>query len=184
MVLNRLLFYSHSEDETVLEKNSYYELREVHQNEAVIYKYCVFNKRGKKVLESIEKTVRPEFRFVGDNIIEINRYFGSGYYLVQYYDVQSDLLSPVFDSPLLMDNRKIVCINIGEEKYELVVSNVFDELSSNVRFDLAQILDLPVDEVIGAIEDVKLEQSIKIRYYPDRSERLITKTIPLSPDYQ
>ena len=91
----------------------------------------------------------PEITYLGDSLLSIEIGVGTGTWLTQYYDVDKDIFSEMFESPITIQRDKIAYIKIFDNTYKLIVRNIFDKSKYYKEFnlDLSPVAN-PIDALV------------------------------------
>ena len=113
--------------------------------------------------DEIVVRIDPQIRCVNDSLLEIWTSAGPGVLFLYFYDIQNDVFSEVFDSPLLHDGSTIVLIQSTDNQYYLVFRDIFSAESfyTTVLIDASPVAN-PYDAV-GEITFLD-EETIVITY--------------------
>jgi len=102
----------------------------------------IWNAAGESSIYSLENSI-------GDSLLSIEIGVGTGTWLTQYYDVDKDIFSEMFESPITIQRDKIAYIKIFDNTYKLIVRNIFDKSKYYKEFniDLSPVAN-PIDALV------------------------------------
>ena len=116
------------------------------------YRYEVYNKNGKTVKDETVQRVNPTITYISNNtLLSISIGTGTGTCLAQYYDVNRDLFSEVFESPALAAYGNVVYMTFSDGLFRLVIRDIYDESKYHEEFelDISPVAN-PADALINA----------------------------------
>lgn len=94
----------------------------ISKNEDETYTVKLFDK-NKKIVDETTVPKEPHVNKLEDDIIQVTISYGSPFYTTYFYDTKANLISQAYDTPVLVDNGKIVMV----QSKKLIVSDIFDK---------------------------------------------------------
>ena len=148
----------------IINAGKHFSIFEISANDQTEYRYVIYKEGGE--IAKTENTFRrcPEIKYIfNETALSISIAVGTGTDISQYYDINQDIFSHYFESPLLVEYGKVCYIDYWNNDYKLVVSNPFDEKEYYVEY----ILEMsPVANPKDAVKFVEFinETELKIIY--------------------
>jgi hypothetical protein len=103
------------------------------------YLVRIFNDEKKVVYEARRPKVnnyQPHIKVIDQNVVEIRQGAGTGIWYSYYFDRKNNRVSPIYESPMLAGNGKVVVPKTGK----LAVADILDK---NVYYKELLIADYP-----------------------------------------
>ena len=167
-------------NEKIMYSEKYYMVYDITKDNQPEYRYEILNEKGNIVKNETVWRVCPKIEYLDDNtLISIEIGVGTGTWLTQYYDVNNDLFSEVFESPAIEKYGKVVFINISEDKPILIVRDIFNKTEYFEEF----VVDFsPVANPVDALKNVEFldENTLKISYLSGNGYDEQTTTLQLN----
>jgi len=138
--------------EAVVESGSNFRVTRIDDdiNDAPKFRYEVFNNQGKTVWEGTGWRA-PSFRNISDDVLEISIGAGTGTQMVQFYSSKNDLISEVFNNPILVTYELIGLLRWDDAStLTLFVRNIFDKDTYYKEFTLESFAAVanPMDAIV------------------------------------
>ena len=106
-----------------------------HIPEPMMFHYEIYNYRGELVKSFT--TCRPAWvEYINETVIEIGIGAGTGVQIVQFYSVNDDVFSDVFETPFLINDETVAYLARYDDMLMLIVQNIFDPASFYMAFPL------------------------------------------------
>ncbi len=141
------------------------------------YLVRIFNDEKKVVYEARRPKVnnyQPHIKVIDQNVVEIRQGAGTGIWYSYYFDRKNNRVSPIYESPMLAGNGKVVVPKTGK----LAVADIFDK---NVYYKELLIADYPpVANPVNAFQEIKWvgDNKLSVTYLAGKKgENYITKTV-------
>lgn len=161
--------------DNLIDSGKYHKVYAIEKGDLPKYRYEIYNKSGKVV--KTEKTVAyPNIQKVSDNLLSISTGAGSFVGQGQYYDIEADNFSELFESLLATSGNLVVYVKTPNV---LVIRDIFDKTKyfKEVTLDLAEAaVPTAVISKIEFVEDGKL----KVTYLSGEEYIEKTATIEIS----
>lgn len=158
--------------DNLIDSGKYHKVYAIEKGDLPKYMYEIYNKSGKVV--KTEKTVAyPNIQKVSDNLLSISTGAGSFVGQGQYYDIEANTFSEVFESPLATSGNLVVYVKTPNV---LIIRDIFDKTKyfKEVTLDLADTaVPTAVISKIEFVEDGKLN----VTYLSE--EEYIEKTVTI-----
>ena len=110
----------------LLESSPHFRLYQTSERAGQDYRYDIFNSNGELVLSQTMRRMQPQIRYINDNVLQIHRSAGTGVWQMQFYSIQADMLSEVFESPFVITDKLIGYVRWYNDALSLVVQDLFD----------------------------------------------------------
>ena len=139
--------------ETLVESGSNFRIIRTNEDDTnAVPEFCyeVFNNDGKVVIDGNDWRI-PSFININDDVLKISVSAGTGVHMVQFYSAESDMLSEVFDTPIMITNELIGLLRWSDTgALNLIVRNIFDKGIYYNEFLLENFSNVinPLDAVI------------------------------------
>jgi len=91
------------------------------------YRFDIYNSSGEIVKSETIWRVQPRISYLNENILIISISPGTNVRLVQFYSMEEDVFSDIFESPFLLTDEIIAYISRDDDGiYELIIRDIFD----------------------------------------------------------
>lgn len=146
------------------------------KNKKFYYSYEIYNKKGKLVKKEDVQQQGPRIEYVSDKLLSIGLVAGSYVISTQYYDIENDVFSEIYETPLAVHENMVVYV---DETKKLIVRDIFDSSKYYKEFKL-NFADsaVPVSLInkVKFIEDKKLQVTyLSGKKYKEVTEYLVLK---------
>ena len=121
----------------VISSGMNFKVYDITKNGQPEYRYEIYNKNGKIVKDETILRVNPNITYISDDtLLSISIGAGTGTFLAQYYDINRDLFSEMFESPALVAYGDVVHMILSDGFLMLVIRDIFDESKYREEFEL------------------------------------------------
>jgi hypothetical protein len=120
----------------LLESGENFKVYDITVDRQLEYRYEIYNNDG--ILVKNERVWPfPSIATICDNtILSITRGVGTGTFQTQYYDIERDLFSEIFEMPFAAEHGMVVYADIVGGGFILVVRDIFDASNFYKEFEL------------------------------------------------
>ena len=161
----------------IIEEDNNHKIIVLKKDNQTEYQYYIFNNIGNIMYEgALEK--KPDFSYLSNDILQLHS--GSGNVSqYQFFNTKENLTSPIYNNPSLVENEKIVYMNIEDGKIKLIISDLFDKLKFHKEYERDFS---PVAAPYNVLLSTKLIDSSKLQitYLSGSNFKEVTETIDLN----
>jgi hypothetical protein len=136
----------------LLESGDNFKVYDITKDNQPQYRYLIYNSNG--VIVKNETVWRfPSITLMRDNtFLSISIGAGTGVFSTQYYDIERDLFSEAFQTPLVAEHGMVVYVDIFERGFKFIVRDIFEKSKYYKEFEL----DLsPVTNPADAVSQIE-----------------------------
>jgi len=140
-------------NETIVESGSNFRIIRTNENDVNAipeFRYEVFNNNGKVVRSGAGWRI-PSFSNINEDVLKISDSAGTGVQIVQFYSAKNDMLSEIFDTPIVIANELIGLLRWSDSNgINLIVHNIFDKETYYNEFMLEDFSSVanPLDAIV------------------------------------
>lgn len=161
----------------VVEKEKNYRIIATKKSDHTDYQYLVYNNNGKLMFEEI-LDFKADFSYLSSDILREHN-GGGNVSQYQYFNVNENLVSQIYDNPSLVESGKIVYMTYEDDKIKLIISDLFDKSKFYKEYNRDFS---PVAAPYNALVDAKFIDSSKLQitYLSGSDRKQVTEIINLN----
>jgi len=164
-------------DFPIVQEGKNFKLINASKDRQIDYHYWIYDNKGNIIFEESVGT-KIDFSYLTDNILR--RHNGGGNVSqYQYFNIDKILKSPIYANPELVANGEIVYMTYENDKYKLIVSDLFDKNKFYKEFERDFS---PVAAPYSDLLDAKFINSDKIQiiYLTGNDYKEVTEILDLN----
>lgn len=155
-------------------KNKFVEVEMYKEKEEILYKYTLFNSKGKNVYEETALYREPHIERLENEIIKIGISAGSSVYQVRYFEPMNGKVSEIYYTPWDESNNKLIRF----ENRKIIIQDMFDKSNYYQEEELNMQDTADPNSAIKSAEFLDAN-TVKVTYFSEDNNEKITKTIKL-----
>jgi hypothetical protein len=160
------LYFSkgYNSDIDIISSGKNFKVYDITKDNQPEYRYEIYNDKGEIVKSETVWRIEPHIEYLDDNtLLSIRISVGTGTALCQYYDVKTGVFSEIFESVKSAEYGKVVYMDSLNNKFKLIVRDIFDKLVYYNEFELDFS---PIANPSDVLLDVKFlnENTLQVSY--------------------
>jgi len=168
------------EEKIIISEGSNHKVFQISEISGRDYLYEIYSDSGKLVERDTTFRIEPTITYHDDKLIEIKISVGTGFYYTHFYDREGDKFSESFDVLRAAAYGKIVYVSPIEDRWVLIVRDIFDETEYYKEFYLDFIKTADPYATIRLAEFID-EQNLRIVYVSGDEYDEIEAVLSLNP---
>lgn len=137
------------------------------------YTIRLYDNEG-KLVEELTNPKEPSIHLLTNKVMQIIIYYGSPFYYTYFYNIESEKISQVYDTPVLAQGNKIVYV----EGKKLIVKDIFDKKQYYKEVERNFTETVPPSSAISKASFVS-DHELEINYYEGKQYNEKKETLDL-----